>query len=750
MTITIPSGGVTPHGRYHILKGDRPMVSLMSPNDQIVIWLMGGHSQPDPTRPESVQIDKSRPTTGLMAPWNPIDQQGATEDGVTFVDGLYEPMEVQLPVTAFGRDAKHTRWVVRKLHESLDLHKQSELGWMTHELGYWWAPIRWLKPAPDQFSGTPTRQNATLQLRADSAFWQSYPDLASFGFAYEDMIDEFNVDYSGDIGPMWPQHYTGTGTGYLHTTSGLAAWVDDPDSIFFTGTRRVIIGPYKDFATAGDDGGVGLIFNNTPEYSPGEGAANDLWIRMGRDVDGNWDGNGVRGRIGWGYVQITTFKNFVETKVYTQQEFWPPLFGEEWRLQCTGRNFQLVRINFLGANVIMNVTETGSDLSFMGAAYRGVGFGMQGGAAFLTQATPAQVREIGSDGGTLDTFGTNTSTDLGANWPLRYSGLNDAYVHAAGGSAVWEDNSGTGSQEVVNGPYKDFETATDAQVVTMMLGATPEWSMPESGANDVWARMGRNADGSWDGNGIRARVTLGAVSLTAFVAFAAVWDRTVNSFVIPGIGDNWSLVAGYDSSPRLFKILRNGAPMLQYQEPTAISHLGAAYRGVGFGARAAGALITQATPATVRKMSAGDNAETSQSGFLKRHNAGDQKAYDEITLYGPFTKVLIANGPGSTDMVEFGPLAIGEIAHIRTDPRRKMVFDYTERTGNVVAPALFGASPNDTMTRRLKGRFTSDCAIPAKEPGMRVATHQVAVSILGGNADSRIDSQLTPLRRYPQ
>lgn len=747
--IKYPAGPVTPHGRYHIRKGDLPEVSLMAPNDQIVVWLMGGHAIPDPfLYPEVVHVTKM---SGLIAPWDTIDQQGATEDGVTFVDALYGPTEVLLEVKLVARDAKHLRRLRRHLFECLDVKAQSEFGFTTHELGYWWAPIRWWKK-PDNPETNPQQctQELQLRLRGDSGFWQSFPDLDSFRFAYEDMKDEFDVSYSGDLGPKWPQYYTGTGTGYQHTTAGLAAWVDDPDSIFFTGTRRVVIGPYKDFHTSGDDHGVGLIFNNTPEYSPGDGAGNDLWVRMGRNVDGSWDGSGVRARIGWGYVGLTTFKNFVETTFHTQFELWPPILGEEWRLQATGHNFQLIRINFLGAFTVINFDESGSNVSFIGADYRGVGFGMQGGAAFLTQATPAQVREIGSETGTLDTFGTDTAGDLGANWPLRYSGLNDAYVHAAGGSAVWEDNSGTGSQEVVNGPYRDFETATDAQVVTMMLGATPEWSAPESGANDVWARMGRLADGSWDGNGIRARVTLGAVSLSAFVNYVGVWNRTVQSFIIPGIGDNWSLVAGYDASPRLFKILRNGAPVLQYQEPTSTSRLGADYRGIGFGVLAAGALITQATPATVRMVSAGDNSVTTQSGFLKRHNAGDQDAYDEYTLYGPLTKALIANGPGSTEMVEFGPLAIGEIAHIRTDPRRKMIFDYTNIAGAEVAPALFGASPNDTMTRRLKGRFTSDCAIPAKEPGMRVATNQIAVSILGGNADSRIDAQLTPLRRYPQ
>jgi hypothetical protein len=747
--IVYPAGPVTPHGRYHIRKGDFPDVSLMSPNDQIVIWLMGGHAIPDPfLYPEVIHVTKM---SGLIAPWETIDQQGATEDGVSFVDALYGPTEVDVEVKLVARDAKHLRRLRRHLFECLDVKSQSEFGFMTHELGYWWAPIRWWKK-PDNPESGPQQctQTLTLRLRGDSGFWQSFPDLASFGFLYEDMKDEFEIDYSGDLGPNWPQYYTGTGTGYHHTSAGLAAWVDDPDSIFFTGTKRVIAGPYKDFDTPTDDQSVTIEFANSPEFGTGDGAANDVWVRMGRDADGNWDGNGVRGRIGWGYIQLTRFVDFVETTMAQTFELLPPIIGEKLTLTVTGRNFALIRYDIFGApwlKISYNETEA---VSRMGADYRGVGFGMQAGSALITQATPASIRQVYTAAGVLDAFSTVYPTDLGPNWPLRYSGLNDAYIQSNGADAVWVDNSGTGSQEVVNGPYKDFETATDNQVVSMLLGSFPEWSVPEQGANDLWARMGRNPDGSWDGNGVRARIQTGAASLTCFVDFTPVWDRTVNGLIFPGIGTVATLVAGYTGSLRLFKIQIGGAAVLQYQEPTATSLVGPDYRGIGFGVRAAGALITQATPATVRRVTAGDNAEVTQSGFLKRHNGGDQDAYDEYTLYGPATKFLIANGPGSTDMIEFGPLAVGEIAHIRTDPRRKQVFDMSGGTETPVSPALFGASPTDNMARRMKGRFTTDCAIPAKEAGMRVPEYLVACAIQGGNADSRIDAALTPLRRYPQ
>lgn len=547
--IVYPAGPVTPQGRYHIRKGDLPMVSLMSPNGQIIFHLMGGLAVTDSARPESVQIDRDGGLTGLIPPWESIEQQGATEDGSSFVDALYGPMDITAKVVAFGRDAKATRQVVRHLFETLDIKQTSELGWMTHELGYWWAPVRWQMRPPDKFSGTPTRQSWTLQLRANSGFWQSYPDVASFGFKYEAMTDSFTEDREvwRDLGENWPQHYDGDGGGFCYSDGDRAIWRDDPE----------------------DD----------------------------------WD---------------------------------------------------------------------------------------------------------------------------------------------------------TRSREVVNGPYADFDTDTDNQVVSMVLGAVPEWSLPESGSNDLWCRMGRNEDGSWDGSGVRARITIGKVTLTGFVDFAPVWSRTVNQLtveyplpIIPFIGDKWQLIAGYEDDPRLYKIAGNGGVVLRHKENGTASRLGPDNRGVGFGMLAAGALITQATPSSVRKISAGDNAAATQSGFLERRNAGDQVAYDEYTLYGPATKIEIANGPGSRQMIEFGPLAVGEVAHIRTDPRRKGVFDYSTMTSET-PPMMFGASPSDTLYRRLKGRFTADCAIPAKESGMRVQTHHVACSITGGNADSKIVASLTPLRRYPQ
>jgi hypothetical protein len=79
-----------------------------------------------------------------------------------------------------------------------------------------------------------------------------------------------------------------------------------------------------------------------------------------------------------------------------------------------------------------------------------------------------------------------------------------------------------------------------------------------------------------------------------------------------------------------------------------------------------GALVTQGSPADIRKVSAGDSSETTQSGFLRCINIGDIDRWDEYTLVGPGT-FQIAAAPGSTDMVEFGPLLPNQVVQLRTD-----------------------------------------------------------------------------------
>jgi hypothetical protein len=579
MTITYPVGPITPHGEYYVMKGTVPEVTLKAYDDSIHFFMMGGKSIPDKVNaPESVQLEDVK---GLIPPWQHIDQKAATQDGVTNIDTLYDPIEVALTVACRGKTSIRTRQVVRDLIASIDAKQQSELSWSTPDGGYWWAPVRWFKGAPDDALMTvpQCRQRLSLRLRADNGFWRTFDDTASFSFSganqYESMLDTFAVDHSGtqDLGVNWPQYYTGTG-GYYSTivTSGLFTY---------------------------------------------------------------------------------------------EQARWVP--------------------------------------------------------------------------------------------------------------------SGTSARQVVNGPYKDFATDTDNQIVEMVIGNLPQLLYLPDAYNDLWARMSRDGSGNWTGYGIRARVGMNGlipwVRLSRFNNFVEAVMKEGPLGLPPITGEKYSLAAGvFGGDPRQFKVLRNGFPVLSFKELGADSALGAAYRGVGFGAAAGPGSTIQTQPAWVRKVSAADNNNGTVSGFLARSNIGDQKMYDDYTVFGPGT-FRFADGPGSADMVEFGPLLPNQIAFIRTDPRKRSVQDLTVTpptpqeavtfqsalmkfisfaTGNNIFPLLqailspFGVKPpQGNMYSLLDGRFSDNAAIPPKSPGAPATPYYVKVEIVGGNSDSRVIAAGTPLRRWP-
>jgi hypothetical protein len=390
-----------------------------------------------------------------------------------------------------------------------------------------------------------------------------------------------------------------------------------------------------------------------------------------------------------------------------------------------------------------------------------------------------------------DTFTTGgvQYTDLGSNWPMYYtdggtavnpaSGSGGGYLYSTGSQAVWKDDPSnlfaTSAREVVAGPYKNFSTSTDNQIVSIVLGTIPEASLPESAYNDIWARMGRNSDGTWNGYGVRARMGWGYIELARFNNFAKTVMYSRPLILPPVIGEKFTLVAGFEGDPRLFKITRDGVEILSHKEESTGSAIGSTYRGVGFGMRAAAALITQATPASVRKISSGVNTTVSQSGYVSLTNTGDVESWPRYLLYGPGS-FTIGNGPDSSDTVQFGPLLDGQVVLIETEPRRRSVVDLTPSTvstaqelnvfqkllkalvsfasNNNVPPllaqfeSLFGIlPPQGNLYSYLTGRFTK--SVPAKSPGAEPSTSNIFVKIDNGNANSKIVAALTPRRRWP-
>lgn len=218
-TTRYPAGPITKHGSYFILKG-YPSVQLSAYDGSIVFDLMGGRAIPNRTAPEAVLLKRGG-LKGLIAPWKTIDQKGATEDGIHFVDALYDPIEVTMNVSARGRNAKYTRKVVGDLISSMDAKKTSQLLWFTQEMGNWWADLRWFKTIPDVMTagGQSRRQDFTLIFRGDNGFWRTSDSAAGLKAASGSaFLERKNV---GDQ-PMFDR-YTCIGPGTFRFANGPGA-----------------------------------------------------------------------------------------------------------------------------------------------------------------------------------------------------------------------------------------------------------------------------------------------------------------------------------------------------------------------------------------------------------------------------------------------------------------------------------------------------------------------------------------------
>lgn len=403
MTVTFPAlryptTPITPQGAYYFLTGIHPTVRLRAWDNSTVIELMGGGSIPDKfVAPECVQI--SAPPKGLIGPWKTIDQQSATEDGVTFLDAVNEPMEIELPVRCTARNGQYLRKVVRTLFGCLDTKRTSTLSWFTPDLGYWWADVRWIKTPMEGYriGGQRRTIDLTIRLRVDSGSWRGLDDVSEFRFGYGEVSDSFDTDYTAEknLGPNWPIFLTGNGGGYPYAAKGAARWKDDPKKVFFTSARTFVAGPHKDFATETDLQVSAIQLGTMLEI----GSAVDIWCRMGATSSGAWNGYGVRARMTGQTVVLSAFNNFTETVMKTWLNVVPPWFGERWRLEAgdTEGNSRVFRVKrgFGGGEGLTTLyynDEAG--VSPLGSGFRGVGFGGYASGAIITQGTPASIREF--------------------------------------------------------------------------------------------------------------------------------------------------------------------------------------------------------------------------------------------------------------------------------------------------------------------------------------------------------------------
>lgn len=386
--VCYPPGPITKHGAYYLIEGVHPEVRLVAYDQSIVIAMMGGQAIPDRTMPEYVILKDIK---GLIPPWQMIDQKGATQDGVTFLDALYDPIEVDATVIVRGRDAKRTRKVIRDLIGSIDAKQTSELSWWTQELGYWWSDIRWFKTAPDPLTGAQQlHQKLSLSLRADNGFWKSFDDVDQFKLDYVDVDDTFSTETGSGLGVDWTIAYSGAG-GLIRSDGQQAVITVDPARPV-VGDGREVICRRNGYTTSTDDQVVEITLGVTNSWTYPDGAYNDAWARMANTGTPGLDG--VRLRVGLNRIRLSYFVNGAETVLREQSLAVQPMPGERFAVVCgytpgRGRTFKALRNGIEVQGMTTVESGTGSPL---GTSYRSTGFALH--AAPTTGPVPAMPMSV--------------------------------------------------------------------------------------------------------------------------------------------------------------------------------------------------------------------------------------------------------------------------------------------------------------------------------------------------------------------
>lgn len=186
--------------------------------------------------------------------------------------------------------------------------------------------------------------------------------------------------------------------------------------------------------------------------------------------------------------------------------------------------------------------------------------------------------------------------------------------------------------------------------------------------------------------------------------------------------------------------------------------------------------VYQSVPSTSQFPVTPGTLSGSASGWLPLCNRGHRDEYPVYVAYGPFTLLSIANGPGDTTPITFGPLLANQVVILNTDQRLPLVVDLSRTavasaptaqsqnllaqllsfvTNNNAAPLLaqweseFGILPPQTTLEALvTGRFTNP--VPAKPIGAPPVTSNIAVSVTGATSATRIVATLVPSRRWPE
>lgn len=210
MTLLTPTRPPTTGALQSLLSGEESLVTWIGTDRSV--WPISGGLAPIPPG-EGVQLVDIK---GLHPPLKHVDQQGAHQDGVTWLDTTYDQSEVDMTITVFGKGATGRRTVFRRWLAGWEPRATGRLSWFTADLGEWWLDLR-LNQEPRDTIKAGDAQSITMNwaTRADFPFWQSFDSIstkliASSATALADPAGSAPPNFlqlwnRGDQ-PAWPRH----------------------------------------------------------------------------------------------------------------------------------------------------------------------------------------------------------------------------------------------------------------------------------------------------------------------------------------------------------------------------------------------------------------------------------------------------------------------------------------------------------------------------------------------------------------
>lgn len=160
-----------------LLTGDESIITWIGVDGSI--WPISGGVAPMIGAQEGVALADIK---GLMSTFKHIDQQSARQDGATWLDTVWEPLELDFGVhvsgmTPSGYRAQQAGWM-----NSWDPKITGKFVWYSKSSAERWLWLRLLKEPSDQFklaSAMQGVQSFTWAARADVPFWQSFDSVSS-------------------------------------------------------------------------------------------------------------------------------------------------------------------------------------------------------------------------------------------------------------------------------------------------------------------------------------------------------------------------------------------------------------------------------------------------------------------------------------------------------------------------------------------------------------------------------------------